>query len=398
MKEYSYIDAYDPEGKSEKVCKNCGVCLQECPVMQMSKEEAVAEKMRLQNGKATLRVHNECTFCYGCNNFCPHDLKPFALIMERLAEKVIKSGKGIPSYLQYWYTGQGNSSIFYDVYNEIPENEKLILDKWENLPPTSKEVLFIGCVGRELPMLIDRSEVLKDLPKYAPRIACCGDLPFRHGDFKSFSKIAERTFKLLERVNTEVLICDCGGCANTIKNTWSNYLNLKLPFKIITIWEWLWEKVKKGKLKLYRKNNLRVALTDSCYSSELGDNFFEAVRGLHGMAGLEIIELENNRYKNISCGTAAIARNHFDFSHSLNVADEKMKQVLDTEATDLACYCNGCFRMLMDGCKNSGLKLHYSIEKILWALGDEHTTQFGQRLPIENKLFMDKITEFYTQA
>lgn len=396
MENMSYINAYDPEGKSEKVCKNCGLCLQQCPVMQMNKEEAVAEKMRLQNGEATLRVHNECTFCYGCNHFCPHNLKPFALILERLAEKLIKSGKGIPSYLQYWYPNDGNESIFSDVYSKIPEKEKSILDKWENLPPNSREVLFIGCVGRELPAFIDNSVVLKDLPKYAPQIACCGDLPFRHGDFKSFSKIAERTFKLLEKVNTELLICDCGGCTNTFLNTWSNYLNIKLPFEITSIWEWLWGKVKRGEIEVQRKSNLRVALTDSCYSSELGDTFFEAVRGLHDIVGIKIIELKNNRYKNLSCGTASIARNHLDFSHPLVVADKKMKQVLDTGATDLACYCNGCFRMMMDGCKNSGLNLHYSIEKILWSLGDEHTTQFEQRLPIEKQLFMEKIAEFYT--
>ncbi len=57
---------------------------------------------------------------------------------------------------------------------------------------------------------------------------------------------------------------------------------MKLPFEVISIWEWLWEKI-------------------------------------HG------VELEVN------------------FSHPLKVADIKLKQVLDTRATDLACYCNGCF-------------------------------------------------------
>ncbi len=97
-------------------------------------------------------------------------------------------------------------------------------------------------------------------------MACCGDLPFRQGDFKTFSEIAERTFKLLKGLNTERLICDCGGCTNTFKNIWQAFINIKLPFEVISIWEWLWEKIQVGELKVKRKNNVKVALSDSCYS------------------------------------------------------------------------------------------------------------------------------------
>lgn len=80
------------------------------------------------------------------------------------------------------------------------------------------------------------------------------------------------------------------------------------------------------------------------------------------------------------------------------MSQKKMKQILETGATDLACYCNGCLRMLMDECKNSGLTIHYSLEDILWSLGDEYTVPLEERLAIQNRLFMEKITEFYNQA
>jgi ferredoxin len=37
MANKTYIDAFDPEGKSGSVCEKCGLCLQQCPVMKMEK-------------------------------------------------------------------------------------------------------------------------------------------------------------------------------------------------------------------------------------------------------------------------------------------------------------------------------------------------------------------------
>ena len=151
MASKSYIDAFDPEGKSEQICETCGICLQKCPVMKMSKEESQVEMTRLLSGEKTERVLNECTFCFGCNHYCPHGLKPYALIMERLADSIRKLEKGVPPYIKYFFTGHGESSVFFDVYETLSEDAKGVLDKWSVPPPASKEVLFVGCMGREIP-------------------------------------------------------------------------------------------------------------------------------------------------------------------------------------------------------------------------------------------------------
>jgi Fe-S oxidoreductase len=387
----SYIDAFNPEGKDLDVCKNCGVCLQKCPVMQMEKKESLAEKHRLQNGEEPLRVLNECTLCFNCNHYCPHGLNPFALIMERMAQKVVKSGNGIPENLQYLFTGHGNTSVFADIYQMLSDKENAILDKWEVPPPQSREVLFIGCIGREIPLKIENSKVLKSLPKYGPRNACCGDLCFRYGDFNIFSQTVNRTSELFEELRTKRLICYCGGCTNTFKNIWKDYLGVTLPFEIISIWEWLWEKVQSKSLHIQKKFSMKVALTDSCYSTELGDNFLQSVRGLHHAAGIEIVELKNNQYNNLCCGAMGMARDHTDFSAPFSIARKKVKQVTDTQATDLAYYCPGCYLTLADTCKNAGIKTHYSLDYILSALGDEFSVEMEDKLSIQSSLIVKKL-------
>lgn len=391
MPSKSYIDAFDPQGKSKEFCKTCGICLQKCPVMKMDKEESRGEMTRLLNSEETTRILNECAFCFSCNNYCPHGLKPYALIMERMAEQLRKSKKGIPLYASYCMTGKSDSCIFLDVYKTLSENEKEILDKLEIIPPKSKEVLFIGCIGREIPYGIEHSRVLEELPKYGPRNACCGEIPYRYGDYQAFTETVERTFQLLKGLDTERLICYCGSCANYFGNIWPNYHGVTVPFEIISIWEWLWEKVKKGELKVQREIPTRVALTDSCYSSELGDRFYEAIRGLHEVVGMKIVELKNNRYDNLTCGAMSVVRNNFDLMEGFKDTRKKINQVLETGISDLTCYCPGCYLQLRGPATKSGLKIHYSLEEILWAFGDEYPVPLEQRAAKQAELFIQKV-------
>ena len=167
MASRSYIDAFIPIGKEESNCVNCGICLQKCPVLKMGKEESKAEIKRLLNGEAPQRVLDECTFCFSCNHYCPQGLKPYALIMERMTAKNRESGKGIPEAVQYMFTGKNASGYFYDIYNAAPQEDKVILDRWSQVPPKAKDTLFIGCFGRTIPQGIENSKTLAGLAKFA---------------------------------------------------------------------------------------------------------------------------------------------------------------------------------------------------------------------------------------
>jgi len=391
MPSKSYIDAFDPEGKSERVCETCGICLQQCPVMKMEKAESQAEMGRLLRGEETERVLNECTFCFNCNRYCPHGLKPYALIMERAVEKNRRTEKGIPPYIDYQMNGKTDSNIFWDIYNIESEEEKAILDKWSVVPPKSPEVLFIGCIGRQIPYGIEHSRVFEGLPKYAPRDACCGELSHRFGDYQTFTETVERTHALLEQLDTERLVCYCGSCNNYLGNIWPNYHGVKLPFEIISVWEWLWDKYQKGEIKVERPISRQVVLTDSCYSSELGDGFLDAVRGLHQAVGMEVVELENNRFNNLTCGMVSVLRNNYDLMEGAKETKKKMAQVLNTGVGDLNCYCPGCYMQLRGAAQKTNIHIHYALEEILWAFGDDYPVPLEERAAKQTDLFIERV-------
>ena len=72
MKAGSYINGFDPDGKSEKLCKTCGLCLQNVRLCRWGRKNPGTSMRGLRNGEQTERVLKECTFCYDCNQSCPH--------------------------------------------------------------------------------------------------------------------------------------------------------------------------------------------------------------------------------------------------------------------------------------------------------------------------------------
>ncbi len=116
-----------------------------------------------------------------------------------------------------------------------------------------------------------------------------------------------------------------------------------------------------------------MAVTDSCYCSELGDGFFEAIRGLYRAAGINVVELENSRYDSLSCGFASGLRNNYDRTQVSVEAKKKVDQVLTTGTKDVSCNCPGCWVSIVQSSKenNAGLKVYFAINEFLRAFGDD---------------------------
>ena len=256
-------------------------------------------------------------------------------------------------------------------------------------------MLFIGCMGREIPYGTEHSRVFEELPKYSPRNACCGELAYRYGDYKAFAETVERTRGMLEQLDTDRLVCYCGSCANYLGNIWPNYHGVKLPFEIVSAWEWLWDRYREGEIKVERTIDRKVALTDSCYSSELGDRFLNAIRGVHEAVGMEVVELENNRYDNLTCGTVSMLRNNFDLGEAVRETKKKMAQVLNSGAGHLNCYCPGCYVQLRGAAKRADINIHYALEEILRAFGDDAPVPLEERAATQTELFIDKVKASY---
>ena len=197
-------------------CIKCGECLMKCPVMKMDKEDAIFEITQLLKGEKAPTVFKHCTLCFNCNQYCPIEgLRPHELILQRIIEN--RNGK-IKKVLPYMINGMPSGSFFQDLYAKMTTEEQDILRKWEEIPPKSKDILYIGCIGRLSCYDIDNSKVLEPLPKFSPSDICCGELAYRLVDWQSFSDVIERTMKRFEKLEIERMVCYCASCFNFFSN------------------------------------------------------------------------------------------------------------------------------------------------------------------------------------
>ena len=146
-----------------------------------------------------------------------------------------------------------------------------------------------------------------------------------------------------------------------------------------------------GEIKVERQIDRKVALTDACYSSELGEGFLDAVRGLHRAVGMEVVELENNRFDNLTCGTVSILRNHYDLGEGAKETKKRWRRfskqasmISTVTAPDAIC----SYAALPKGSK---YKTHYALEEILWAFGDDYPVPLEERAAKQTGLFIEKV-------
>ncbi len=366
----TYLDGFVPAGADHHECTRCGKCLQNCPVMKMEQEDAKAEITRLIKGEETSRVLKECTFCFSCNHYCPNGLKPYNLIMERMAEHNRKNNVELHPFAAYMIDGRNEPGFFNNEYEASSDDDKTILRKWSEIPAKTKDTLFIGCAGRTGPFDIEYSRALENLPKYGPRDICCGDIPYRFGDYQAFGEIAEKTFNQLSLLKTDRLVCYCPSCANYFGNVWPNCHGLKLPFEITSLYEWLWEQYQKGDMQIQKKVEQSIVLSDSCHAGELGERFMSSVRGLYEAAGRTVVELKNHKYDSLCCGFASYLRGGHDRSTVSKDTQRKMEQILEMGIDDVSFNCHGCKAHLSRAVEGTNIKLHLAMDDILEAFGD----------------------------
>ena len=381
-------------------CTECGQCLRECPVLQLDEDTAIYEFRQLLQGKEAPNVFNKCTLCFDCNQLCPEGLRPHELILQRLIEN--RKGK-IKYYLKYMVNGMPGGDMFQDYYAKMSPEEKDILRKWSQYPPAgSKDILWVGCLGKMICKDLDNSQVLKDLPKFGPPDVCCGELAYRLIGWDCYTDVVERILKRFEGLDIERMVCYCASCYNFLSNILPKVYGKKLPFKLVSMYEWMLEKVEQGELEVKKplKYKDKLAISESCYVSELGEKFQQDLRKLYEIAGADLVELPHHGDHNLSCGMVSIGREMSLIKGALRTSRKKMEDLKATSVKDMALNCPGCF-LGLKGTNyfklpwNKFRKMHYMPDELLEAFGDELETPLAEKMGgIFNTLLKNKLKLF----
>ena len=357
-----------------------------CPVLKMGREEARQAIDRLIKGDPVPQVFKACTFCFNCNQYCPVEgLRPHELILQRAVEN---RGK-VPAILKYLMNGQPWPNFFQDIYGALTPEEHDILDRWSQPPVPSKEMLFVGCVGKISCRDIDNSVVMKDLPKYGPRNICCGAVAYRIGNWKLYADTIKQTISSLQALDIERMVCYCSSCYNFFENILPNVYGKTLPFKVTSLCQWMWEKIDRGELHLKCPLGFEATVHESCYVSEL-NGFAGTLRDIYRSAGIKVVELDHHGKNNLSCGAASVVRGMNLVNTMLKEQQKKYKEVSKTGVKNIALNCPGCFITMGFTAPVFGKKLRYMPDELLRAYGDDVKTPLQKRMLLIAKTLVFK--------
>ena len=370
-------------------CTLCGECLLRCNRLDLSEGEARAEKLRLINGEDPRHIFAECTLCMSCNSFCPEGLKPFELILQRVAEKKDLRQAKLPAILGYLLVGTGGPGFFRDLVGYNTPEEMEILDRWRQLPGPSRDVIFPGCFGRLFTQDIQNSQILKGIPVYSPDDVCCGEWHYRAGLWDLYAEMAEKFIAHFSRLDCERLVCLCSSGYSFIGKILPEiYCAITgregLPFEVIHFNHLLLEKIEKGEVRLKNPLSYKGAIHDSCHARRMGGEFQELMRRLYCEAGAELTELEHNHDNGICCGAASMPLDFralpllWNYTRGMGA---KFLDVRRSDTRDVITHCEGCYLPMMLANWAFGVRLHYSREELMHAFGDEISKPIAKVMP-----------------
>ncbi len=392
-------------------CVHCGFCLQECPTYLQLGIETDSPRGRIHllraitdgNVEATpaLTSHLDlCLQCRACETACPSGV-PFGRIMESGRAMILQQGAAPRSWrLRAWLLRQTlpypkrlrllfNLLRLYQrsglqrllrasrLLRMLPGGLSEAEEKLPHLPSTSYEMksdglppsasakkvaLLTGCV---MPHLYPRTHeaTVRVLARQGVEVVdvaeqrCCGALSVHAGDRTTGRALARRNIDAFLQAGIDAVVVNSAGCGATLTEYGElleqddAYADKARRFSelVTDVNEFV---IDVGGQAPQVALDIRVTYQDSCHLVH-GQKVRNSPRQLlASIPGLELVEMETPDRCCGSAGIYSLAQQEM----SMNVLDDKMRDVAATEAPVIATANPGCMMQLEAGLRRHGLK------------------------------------------
>ncbi len=363
MTKKSFIESFNSDA-----CIDCGICIKECRFRQTGSVKPAYIFMAIKDGTSS-DVFSGCLSCMKCNHICPKQAFPASLFLQKKHDSRANANPFNPS-IRYALNGKTDENwiknIFTDAYSRMNRKDRKILERW-NEPKASSDLLFCGCASRLDPGIIENSQALTGLDKFGGPNDCCGIFALKAGLFEESREIAHNLIKRLERCSFERLVFVCSSCQEMFTVTMPRVLGIEVPFKTISIYEYIYEKILDGSLIIQKKHSLHAVISDSCSGCELGRHYLDCVRMLMKMTGIETEECVNNGNDITCCGLPAFLERG-SIIDALRARSIRIKELKSCGAKNVISCCQGC--SITFDLPFAGFTTSYFLDLLLISLGD----------------------------
>ena len=359
----------------EDKCDVCGECFHNCPVLQLSIEEAKKEVQRLIDGKESKYALSKCNTCLTCNLYCPQQANPYNLVLENWNALYKKRGAP-PLYRFVCPTEEPNIWQLLNLF--LSNQEQRWIYKWVNyVPKPDDNILLIGNYTHLFPFIIGGSKLL-DYFKPISRIDQWegGAYLYQGGYLDVVQKIAQRTKNDFDGWGVK----DVTTCLDAVEYIFTeahpNEFDVKYEQNFHNLHQWLLDNINSGEIKLQKQLDLSVTVHDNCYSKALEGKYWDPPREILKKCGCNIIEMKHNKKDSLCCGFGAGASWVKNMAMPFDIISEgtkKFKEAEETGAKALISYCGGCIYLLWATRELLGSKIdiYHIIEVVRMAMGEK---------------------------
>ena len=179
---------------------------------------------------------------------------------------------------------------------------------------------------------------------------CTGDPARRAGNEFMFQMMAYNNIQTLNNYGIKKIVTTCPHCFNTLKN---EYPLLGGTYEVMHHTSFLQQLINEGKVKLKEGGSFkgkRITYHDSCYLGR-SNHIYEAPRKVLEALDVELVEMKRCRSNGLCCGAGGAQMFKEEEKGISTVNVERMKDVLDADASIVIAACPFCNTMLSDGVK-----------------------------------------------
>lgn len=332
-----------------KSCTECGLCLEACPVYQVTGEALFSPVERLkiaiklfegnEISEPMIESINNCLACMRCESVCPEDIELTEIVF-RARTELSKKGLG-PSERQkriiegILATGNGVGGD--------PERRLEWLP--ERFPRKESDTLFyIGCLGsyQEKDAAASSYLVLKRLGfdfMLLEDEGCCGSILYENGRIDLAEELFQKNIEKFNSLGIKTIVVLCPVClrcfkyyypkVRTKKSVWLGNTGISVQYIVEVIYDLLSQNP-----ALLKKVNRTLTYHDPCPLARK-EGIVEEPRRILRWCGAELKEMEESRENALCCGAGGGVRVTYR-DLSLEIAS-RVLNMAQTESIVSAC-------------------------------------------------------------
>jgi len=341
----------------EKKCARCKTfdCLTKCQYMDIDKDTAKSEIMKLISGEDSFVLH-DCVTCYACEEYCPMGNHPFYLIVVRQEEKNI-------SPLPRPITRQG-------VQMGVPWRGDLEIKDVKE--PVISMGVFAPLTGLIQGKLFEDVSLLSANTRTMFHLFC--QLMYLH--FARTSVINERLPQIIENIakhNVEEVIFFHDECYGTFAS-YAPAFGIEVPFKPVHLFEFLYNRLKDLKSEI-RQLDFKVAYQRPC-SSRLSPDKLHFVDDIFNLIGVESVEREYVGENALCCATTIKGQvKEGSRRRAEEIQERNIQDMVDAGAQLCVFNCPACMGPLAEMVAKNGMMPIFMSDLCRIALGEEPSTR-----------------------